>query len=76
MSRRYGMGRRMAGGLSLLGVAALLAACGSSGGGTTGNSSGAGGGAPTGAVPTAHLPVLKKIGKGEGELNLIAWAGY
>jgi putative spermidine/putrescine transport system substrate-binding protein len=66
----------MAGGVSLLGVAALLAACGSGGGGGTGNSSGAGGGAPTGAVPTAHLPVLKKIGKGEGQLNLIAWAGY
>jgi putative spermidine/putrescine transport system substrate-binding protein len=75
MSRRYGIGNRMAGGLTLLGVAALLAACGSSGGGSTGNSTGAGG-APTGAVPTAHLPVLKKIGKGEGELNLIAWAGY
>ena len=27
-------------------------------------------------MPTAHLPVLKKIGKGEGQLNLIAWAGY
>jgi len=27
-------------------------------------------------VPTAHLPVLQKIGKGEGQLNLIAWAGY
>ncbi len=66
----------MAGGVSLLGVAALLAACGS-GGGSTGNSGGGGGGgAPTGAVPTAHLPVLKKIGKGEGQLNLIAWAGY
>ncbi len=27
-------------------------------------------------VPTANLPVLKSIGKGEGHLNLIAWEGY
>ncbi len=27
-------------------------------------------------VPTANLPVLQKIGKGEGKLNLIAWEGY
>src|SRR5215467_12526414 len=27
-------------------------------------------------VPTANLPVLQKIGKGEGQLNLIAWEGY
>jgi len=27
-------------------------------------------------VPTANMPVLKSIGKGEGHLNLIAWAGY
>jgi putative spermidine/putrescine transport system substrate-binding protein len=27
-------------------------------------------------VPTAGLPVLQKIGKGEGQLNLIAWEGY
>ena len=26
--------------------------------------------------PTAHYPVQKTIGKGEGRLNLIAWAGY
>ena len=27
-------------------------------------------------MPTANLPVLKQIGKGEGQLNLIAWEGY
>ena len=27
-------------------------------------------------MPTANLPVLQKIGKGEGKLNLIAWEGY
>ena len=31
---------------------------------------------PALTVPTANLPVLKSIGKGEGQLNLIAWAGY
>ncbi|HUZ52478.1 MAG TPA: ABC transporter substrate-binding protein [Streptosporangiaceae bacterium] len=75
MFGRYGNHRRAASGLALLGAAALLAAC-SSGGGSS-NSGGSGGnGTPSGGVPTAHLPVLKKIGKGEGQLNLIAWAGY
>jgi putative spermidine/putrescine transport system substrate-binding protein len=27
-------------------------------------------------APTANLPVAKSIGKGEGHLSLIAWAGY
>jgi len=27
-------------------------------------------------VPTANLPVLQTVGKGEGQLNLIAWEGY
>ncbi len=27
-------------------------------------------------VPTANLPLLQKVGKGEGQLNLIAWEGY
>ena len=27
-------------------------------------------------VPTANLPVLQQVGKGEGQLNLIAWEGY
>ena len=38
-----------------------------------------GGSAGAGAasqVPTAGLPVLKTVGKGEGTLNLIAWEGY
>ena len=53
-------------------AASLIAAgCGSSGssGGSGGTTSGTG-------TPTANLPVLHKIGKGEGQLNLIAWAGY
>jgi putative spermidine/putrescine transport system substrate-binding protein len=62
--------------VALVGAATLLAACSSGGTGNSGGSGGKSGGAPAGAVPTAHLPVLKKIGKGEGQLNLIAWAGY
>jgi putative spermidine/putrescine transport system substrate-binding protein len=27
-------------------------------------------------VPTANLPAAAKVGKGEGQLNLIAWEGY
>jgi putative spermidine/putrescine transport system substrate-binding protein len=74
MFGRYGNQRRAASGLALLGAAALLAACSSGGGSSNGGSGG--NGTPTGGVPTAHLPVLKTIGKGEGQLNLIAWAGY
>jgi len=60
-------------GVALLGVAALVAGCSSS---SASGGGGSGGGTPSGGVPTAHLPVLKSIGKGEGQLNLIAWAGY
>jgi len=75
MFGRFNTHGRALSGVALVGVAALLAACSSGGsGGTTGG--GGGGGAPTGGVPTAHLPVLKKVGKGEGQLNLIAWSGY
>jgi putative spermidine/putrescine transport system substrate-binding protein len=63
--------------LILVAAGVLAAGCGSGSGG-----SGAGGGGSSGTgpgaaqVPTAHLPVLKSIGKGEGTLNLIAWEGY
>jgi putative spermidine/putrescine transport system substrate-binding protein len=60
-------------GAVLLGTAALVAAACSSG--STGSTTGGGG--PAGlTVPTANLPVLQHIGKGEGKLNLIAWLGY
>ncbi len=72
MFGRFGIHQRAAAGFAAVGAAALLAACSSGGGGGTSTS----GGTPSGGVPTAHLPVLKKIGKGEGQLNLIAWAGY
>src|SRR5215472_3341514 len=66
-----------------LALASLVAAgCSSSnssstsGGGTTNSSQGAGTGTAGLTVPTANLPVPQKIGAGEGQLNLIAWAGY
>src|SRR6266487_105381 len=55
----------------LIGAVALVAACSSS---SSGGGGGPGGG--VGGVPTANLPVLHKIGNGEGQLNLIAWEGY
>ena len=61
--------RRIARGAAALGAVTLMAACSSSSGG-----SGTAGAA--GSVPTANLPVLHKIGKGEGQLNLISWEGY
>ena len=61
--------------LLLAAAASLVAAgCGSSSGGGGSQSTGTQASGQT--VPTASLPVLKKIGKGEGQLNLIAWEGY
>ena len=72
--------RRLTAALALVGVAMITAACGSSGSGSSGGSggsAGSGSGAAAGeTVPTATMPVLQKIGKGEGKLNLIAWEGY
>lgn len=53
----------------LASIALVATGCGSS-------SAGGGSGTAAGKVPTANLPVLKSIGKGEGTLNLIAWEGY
>jgi len=52
--------------VAVLGVATLTA-CGSS---STTNAE-----SPTGHNPP-DVPMLQSLGKGEGELNLIAWAGY
>src|SRR3954469_11707377 len=61
------MGARTA--LALLTVAATVAAgCGSSSDNSSSGSSSGGGGS------TSNLP--QKIGKGEGQLNVIAWEGY
>src|SRR5690349_10136748 len=45
----------------------LVAACGSSGGGST---------EPLAKRAVPNVPMQKTLGKGEGELNIIAWAGY
>ena len=59
--------------LVVLATASLLAAaCGSS---PAASSPKAGAGAGL-LPPTRHMPVAKSIGKGEGQLNLIAWEGY
>jgi len=64
-------------GLLLAGAAVIAAGCGSSGSGSQAAGPGTATGGTSGlTVPTAHLPVPQKIGKGEGQLNLIAWAGY
>jgi putative spermidine/putrescine transport system substrate-binding protein len=51
-------------GASVLAAGVLTAACSSSGGGSGGSH----------AVP--DIPMATSVGKGEGELNLIDWAGY
>jgi putative spermidine/putrescine transport system substrate-binding protein len=50
---------------ALAAVAVAVAACASSGG--TGSTNGR---------PVPKIPMLQKLGKGEGQLNIIAWAGY
>ena len=65
--------------LVLASAVAITAGCGSSGSGNNGSGgaqSGGSGAAAGETVPTANMPVLTKIGKGEGKLNLIAWEGY
>ena len=52
----------------LAALSVVAAACGSS--------SPSGSGSHVLVPPTHNLPVLTKIGKGEGQLNLIAWLGY
>ncbi len=60
--------------LGLAAASLVAAGCGSSG--SSSGSQPAGTGTSGQTVPTASLPVLQKIGKGEGQLNLIAWEGY
>jgi putative spermidine/putrescine transport system substrate-binding protein len=74
-SRLRRMPRPAAIALGLAAASLVAAGCGSS---STGNSGGGQSGNSVAGltVPTANLPVLKKIGKGEGQLNLIAWEGY
>lgn len=57
--------RRTLRSLTLAGALLLTAACSASGSSS-----------PSGAVDPPHLKAQQKIGKGEGQVNLIAWAGY
>src|ERR1700749_4669259 len=63
--------------LAAASAAVLVAACGSSGGGGTASSgSGRGRGTRGVSAPQANTAVPTSVGKGEGQLNLIAWEGY
>jgi putative spermidine/putrescine transport system substrate-binding protein len=73
-TRRRRVSRPLSAALALTVASVIAAGCGSSSSG--GSSTPQGSGAAGLSVPTANLPVLKKVGKGEGQLNLIAWAGY
>ena len=75
MNRRR-ISRPLSAALALTVASVIAAGCGSTSSGSNGGSSTQGGGAAGQSVPTANLPVLKKIGPGEGQLNLIAWEGY
>jgi putative spermidine/putrescine transport system substrate-binding protein len=56
-------------------IALLLSACGSDDDNSSTSDTGGGGSAgPDLKVP--DLPMLDKLGEGEGKLNIIAWAGY
>jgi putative spermidine/putrescine transport system substrate-binding protein len=59
--------------LAAASAAVLVAACGSSGGGSTSSTSG---GTSELTAPQANTPVPSSVGKGEGQLNVIAWEGY
>lgn len=55
--------------LTIVAVAAIAAACG-------GSSSDGGSGGGDGQFTAPDVPMQKELGAGEGNLNLIAWAGY
>ena len=73
---RRRISRPLSAALALTVASVIAAGCGSSTSGSNGGGGTQGGGAAGQSVPTANLPVLKKIGPGEGQLNLIAWEGY
>lgn len=63
---------------AVLSIVALLAtACGTSSDDDGGSDGGSGGGEGTAAAfDPPDLPMLEEVGEGEGELNVLAWAGY
>ncbi|HEX4399446.1 MAG TPA: hypothetical protein VH136_17535, partial [Trebonia sp.] len=82
-TRRRTARSALAAGLAALSLTAAACSSGSSapaasGTGSAGSGSSASQQAGTAGltVPTANLPVLQTVGKGEGQLNLIDWSGY
>jgi putative spermidine/putrescine transport system substrate-binding protein len=62
--------------LAAASAAVLVAACGSSGGGGGGATTSGNSGTSGLTAPQANTPVPSSVGKGEGQLNVIAWEGY
>ncbi len=66
--------RRLGG---VIAVAAIVAACGPGGTASTGPTTGpAATGGPASAAPPSAAATPAAIGEGEGQLNLVIWAGY
>src|SRR3954447_5732105 len=61
------------GAIAAIGILTLTAACG--GGGGDSSSSG-GGGSPGGGLKPPKVEALESLGAGEGQVNVVAWAGY
>ncbi|MGZ4613030.1 MAG: spermidine/putrescine ABC transporter substrate-binding protein, partial [Kineosporiaceae bacterium] len=61
--------------VAVLAAAAVtaLAGCGS---GSSGGTSSAGGGSGTNRAAPPSIPVQQSVGAGEGEVDLVSWAGY
>ena len=72
----------VAAGFAALSLTVAACSSGSSAPAASGGAAGSGSSASQQAgtagltVPTANLPVLQTVGKGEGQLNLIDWSGY
>jgi putative spermidine/putrescine transport system substrate-binding protein len=60
---------RTTGAIAAIGLL-TLAAC------SSGNDSGSGGGSPGGGLTPPKVEALKSLGQGEGQVNVVAWAGY
>src|SRR3954466_15409343 len=64
---------RTTGAIAAIGILTLTAACGGGGG----SSSSGGGGSPGGGgLKPPKVEALKSLGQGEGQVNVVAWAGY
>jgi putative spermidine/putrescine transport system substrate-binding protein len=62
--------------IALAAVAAVTLAAAGCGGGDSGGASPAGGGNAAAGFNPPNIPVQQSVGQGEGQVNLVAWAGY